>query len=92
MEISPSRSLCDSVHDAQRRDVVFCNHCGQRFSLISSRSTRGGSEVPNLKIHPQGGFPMFDSKGVMKAVGSKLKAVFSKGKENPRLETEKLAP
>ena len=81
--------ISNSVHDARGRDVVSGNHSVQHFSLDSFRSTRGGSEVPNLTVDPQGASPMYDSKGVMKAVGSKLKAVFSKGKENLRLETEK---
>ena len=82
MDISPACSLCNSVHDAQGGDVVSCNHCGQHSSLDSSRSTRGGSEVPDLTIHSQGASTMHDSKRVIKAVGSKLKAVLSKGKEN----------
>ena len=76
----------DSVHDTHGRDVVSANHSLQHFSLDSFRSTRGGSEVPNVMIDPQVTPPMYDSKAVMKAVGSKLKAVFYKGKENLGLE------
>lgn len=35
--------------------------------------------------------PMSDGKGVIHAVGNKLKAVFGKGKENKGHETEKPA-
>lgn len=94
MENSPACGLCDQAHDAEGRDVVPCNHCGQRFSLDSSRSTRGGSEVPTIRtnlLKEKGALPMSDSKGVIQAVGNKFKAVFGKGKENKGHETEKPA-
>lgn len=94
MENSPPCALCDQARDVEGRDIVSCTHCGQRFSLDSSRSTRGGSDVPNLKtnlLSEKGALPMLDSKGVIRAVGNKFKAVFGKGKENKRHETEKVA-
>lgn len=75
-------------------DVVPCKHYGQRFSLDSSRSTRGGSEVPIFGIHllnEKSAYPMSDGKGVRKTVGNRFKAVFTKGKENGVLETERPA-
>ena len=85
---SPACALCET-HDAEGHDVVPCNHCGQRFSLDSSRSTRGGSEVPAFKtnLRNEKGTFMSDTK-IVQAVGSKIKAVFGKGKENKRRETE----
>lgn len=94
MENSPSCSLCDQAHDAEGRGVVPCNRCGQRFSLDSSRSTRGGSEVPTMRtnlLKEEEALPMSDGKGVIHAVGNKLKAVFGKSKENKGHETEKPA-
>ncbi|CAF9918694.1 hypothetical protein IMSHALPRED_004378 [Imshaugia aleurites] len=90
-EVSHACALCDQAQDAEGRDVVPCNHCGQRFSLDSSRSTRGGSEVPILNINhlnEKRAFPMPDSKGMVQAVGSRFKAAFGKGKENKGHEAE----
>ena len=90
----PACALCDQTRETEGRDIVNCNHCGQRVSLDSSRSTRGGSDVPNLKtylLNKKGTLPMSDNKGVRHAVGIKFKAVFWKGKENKRHEIEKLA-
>ena len=70
---------------------VSCKHCDQRFSLDSSRSTRGGSEVPLLNAHSlskEGGLSLSDGKGVIQAVGNRVKAVFGKGKENKVHGTE----
>lgn len=94
MENSPACAVCDQAHDAEGLEVVQCNDCGQRFSLDSSRSTRGGSEVPTLKINlldEKGALPMSDSKGVLQAVGNKFKSVFGKGKENQGHNIEKAA-
>ena len=92
MENSPPDAFCNLPHDAGGRDKVPRNRCGERISLDSSRSTRGGSEVPNFKIsflNKQEGLPMSDSKKAIKAVGSKFKAVFAKGRENKGLGIKK---
>ncbi len=94
IEITPACVVCDQGHNTDGHDAVPCDHCGQRFSLDSSRSTRGGSEVPTLKAYlldEKGALPISDSKGVIQAVGNKFKAVFGKGKENRGHETEKPA-
>ena len=87
-------ALSDQAQDAEGRDVAPCSHCGQWFSVDSSRSTRGGSEVPILKIDSlteRVVLRMPDSKGVIQAVGSKVKAVFGKGTENKKPEPAKPA-
>ena len=94
MELSCVCALCDQAQDAEGRDVASCSHCGQRFSVDSSRSTRGGSEVPILRIDSlteRATLHMPDSKGVIQAVGSKVKAVFGKGTENKKPEPAKPA-
>lgn len=91
MQNTPTCALCDQGQDVKRPDVVPCEHCRQRFSLNSSRSTRGGSEVPSCNINEEGTFPVSESVGVIKAVGNKFKAVFGKGKEDKGLESEQHA-
>lgn len=89
MIASSSSALCDHAHDYEGRRIVHCNHCGQRFSLDSSRSTRGGSEVPNFKtdlLNKSGA--LSGSKAVIQVVENKFKAVFGKGKENAGHESE----
>ena len=84
----PGCISCTHNQGGEGCDVIPCKHCGQGFSLDSSRSTRGGSEVP-VKVHPlneRGNFPLFDRKGVIKTVGNRFKAVFTKGKENGAFE------
>ena len=83
--------LSNQALDAEECDVVACDHCRQRVSLDSSRSTRGGSEVPRPKVNllnERGAFPLYETKGIIKSVRKKFKAVFGKGKENKGLETE----
>ncbi|CAD6581408.1 MAG: hypothetical protein ASARMPREDX12_000453 [Alectoria sarmentosa] len=95
MDISPACLLCDQSHNAEGSHVVPCEQCGQRFSLDSSRSTRGGSEVPTLRtnfLDEEETLPSSDSMGVIQAVGNKFKAVFGKEKENKGHETVKAAP
>ena len=82
-----SSALCDHAHDYEGRGIVHCNHGGQRFSLDSSRSTRGGSEVPSLDLLVESG-ALSGSKAVIQVVESKFKAVFGKGKENAVHESE----
>lgn len=91
MQDPPTCTLCNQGQDVKRPDVVPCDHCRQRFSLDSSRSTRGGSEVPNCNINEEGTFPVSNSMGVVKAVGNRFKAVFGKGKEDKGLESEQHA-
>lgn len=91
MQDPPTCVLCDQGQDVKRPDIVPCEHCCQRFSLDSSRSTRGGSEVPNCNINEEGIFPVSNSMGVVKAVGNRFKAVFGKGKEDKGLESEQNA-
>ena len=91
MQTSSTSALCDQGQDVEQRDPVPCDHYRQRFSLDSSRATRGGSEVPDSKINllnEKGIFPGSDSMGVVKAVASRLKAVFGKERENKGVETE----
>ena len=88
---SPACTLCDQAHDDEGRSVIHCNHCGQRFSLDSSRSTRGGSEVPTFKAGLLNEKGALESKGLIQFVGNKFKAVFGKGKENNGHESEELA-
>lgn len=87
VENRPACALCDQSQDAKGRSFIPCNHYGQHFSLDSSRSTRGGSEVPALKTD------LLDEKGagVIKTVGNRFKAVFGKGKENKGHNTEEPA-
>ena len=77
---TPTCFLCNKTYE---RDLVPCDHRHQRFSLDSSRSTRGGSEVPDPQIKA---IPVSDTRAVVKAVGNKFKAVFGKGKENKEFE------
>ena len=88
IESIPSSAPCNLNHDDGGRDDVSCNHCGQHFSLISSRSTRGSSEVPNPKTRLVSEEATTDAKGIIKGVGTKFKAVFGRGKENRELKTE----
>ena len=85
---TPTCFLCNQTHE---RDLVPCDHCHQRFSLDSSRSTRGGSEVPGPQINllsEDEAIPVSDTRAVVKAVGNKFKAVFGKGQENKEFENE----
>ena len=87
MTDGPACALCGQALDAEggAGGGVSCRHCGQRVSLDSSRSTRGGSEVPLLNavsLNKGGALSLADGKGVMQAVGNRVKAVFGKGKEN----------
>lgn len=94
MDISPACLLCDQSHDAEGSHIVPSEQRGQRFSLDSSRSTRGGSEVPSLRtnfLDEEETLACSDSKGVIQAVGNKLKAMFGKEKENKGHETVKAA-
>ena len=94
MKDTPACSICNRAHNVNERDMVPCDHCHQRFSLDSSRATRGGSEVPGPKINLLSEEELFsgsDTMGVVKAVGNKFKAVFGKGRENKELETDKPA-
>lgn len=84
--------LCNQAHDADGREFVPPNRYGHRLSLDSSRSTRGGSEVPNLGIcyvKEKENPPVSDGKGVILIVGTKFKAAFGKGNQNKGVETEK---
>ena len=94
IENSFSSALCEQAHDYEGRDVVHCNHCGQHSSLDSSRSTRGGSEVPNFKtdiLNRKGALLMPEIKDVIHVIGNKFKAVFGNGKEYVGHESEKPA-
>ena len=85
---TPTSFLCNQ---SEERDLVPCDHCHQRFSLDSSRSTRGGSEVPGPQINllsEDEAIPVSDTRAVVKAVGNKFKAVFGKGQENKEFENE----
>ena len=91
MQNIPACALYYRAHDIEECDVVPSDHCHQRVSLDSSRSTRGGSEVPRPKVNllnERGAFPLSEAKGVVKSVGNKFMAVFGKGKENKGPETE----
>lgn len=91
MEHIPACALYYRAHDAEECDVVPSDHCHQRVSLDSSRSTRGGSEVPRPMVNllnERGAFPLSEAKGVVKSVGNKFMAVFGRGKENKGPETE----
>ena len=87
VKTNSSSALCE--HDYEGRGIVHCNHCGQRFSMDSSRSTRGGSEVPSFKtdLLNENGAPS-GSKVVIQVVENKIKAVFGKAKENAAQESE----
>ena len=88
---TPTCFLCNQIHE---RDLVPCDRCNQRFSLDSSRSTRGGSGVPGPQINllsEDEAIPVSDTRAVVKAVGNKFKAVFGKGMENKEFENEEPA-
>ena len=88
---TPTCFLCNQTHEP---DLVACDHCHQRFSLDSSRSTRGGSEVPGPQVNllsEDEAIPVSDTRAVVNAVGNKFKAVFGKGKENKESKNEESA-
>ena len=85
---TPTCVLCNQIYEP---DLLACDHCHQRFSLDSSRSTRGGSEVPGPQISllsEDETIPMSDTRAVVNAVGHRFKAVFGKGRENKEFENE----
>ena len=95
MTDGPACALCGQALDAEGGGGVSCRRCDQRVSLDSSRSTRGGSEVPLLNarsLNREGGLALSDGKGVIQAVGNRVKAVFGKGKENKGHGTETQTP
>lgn len=82
----------DVTHDVEGREIEECRHCGVYESMDSSRSTRGGSDVPAPKasrLNEKKSFSTADSFGKMHSIVAKVKRSFRGGKENVE-ESEKL--